>query len=60
MRLRQHQRDDRRLPRYVDEAGQTMVEYGLVLMALALAALGAYQAFGAGLVGLVNNVTAVW
>lgn len=60
MKLLQHQPGDGPLPRYGDETGQTMVEYGLVLMAVALAALGAYQAFGTGVVGLVNSVTAVW
>ena len=35
-----------RLPRWEDERGQTMVEYGFVLVAVALVAIGAFQAFG--------------
>lgn len=60
MKIQRHQIRDSRLPPYEDEVGQTMVEYGLVLVAVALATLGAYQAFGAGVASLVNNVTAVW
>lgn len=60
MTVQQHQAKDGRLPQSWEEAGQTMVEYGLVLMTVALIALGGYQVFGAGVADLVNNVTAVW
>ena len=46
-----------RLPRYGEETGQTMVEYGFVLVSVALAALVAYQAFGGRVSDLVNTIT---
>ena len=49
---------DEQLPRYEGELGQTMVEYGFVLVAVALVALAAYQAFGGRVGALVNTV--VW
>ena len=39
------------------EEGQTMVEYGFVLVAVALVAITAYQAFGGRVSDLVNTVT---
>lgn len=39
------------------EEGQTMVEYGLVLVAVALAALLAYQALGTRLTNFITNIT---
>lgn len=39
------------------EEGQTMVEYGLVLVAVALAALAAYSALGSRLVSFITNIT---
>ena len=38
------------------EDGQTMVEYGLVLVAVAIAALVAYKALGTRVGGFVNNI----
>lgn len=60
MKIQQHRIQDRQLPPCGDESGQTMVEYGFVVLAVALAVIGAYQAFGAGVGSLVTNVTAVW
>ncbi len=48
---------DERLPRYEGELGQTMVEYGMVLVAIALTAVAAFQAFGGRVGDLVNTVT---
>ena len=39
------------------EEGQTMVEYGLVLVAVALVALVAYEALGARVSTFVNSIT---
>jgi len=39
------------------EDGQTMVEYGLVLVAVALVALVAYNALGARVSTFVNTIT---
>jgi Flp pilus assembly pilin Flp len=39
------------------DEGQTMVEYGLVLVAVALAALAAYSALGGRLVSFITNIT---
>jgi Flp pilus assembly pilin Flp len=39
------------------EEGQTMVEYGLVLVAVALVALVAYNALGARVSTFVNTIT---
>ena len=40
------------------EDGQTMVEYGLVLVAVALAAFAAYGLLGNALVTFIGNITA--
>lgn len=48
---------DARFPRWEREAGQTMVEYGFVLVAIALVAITAYQAFGGRVSDLVNTVS---
>lgn len=45
-----------RFPRWDHDAGQTMVEYGFVLVAVALVAIGAFQAFGGRVSDLVNTV----
>lgn len=47
---------DTRFPRWEREDGQTMVEYGFVLVAVALVAIGAFQAFGGRVSDLVNTV----
>lgn len=47
---------DARFPRWEREDGQTMVEYGFVLVAVALVAIGAFQAFGGRVSDLVNTV----
>jgi len=47
---------DARFPRWEMDPGQTMVEYGLVLVAIALAAISAYQVFGGKVSALVNTV----
>jgi Flp pilus assembly pilin Flp len=47
---------DEQISRCERELGQTMVEYGFVLVAVALAALVAYQAFGDRVSALVNTV----
>jgi Flp pilus assembly pilin Flp len=54
----QHRRGaaDEQISRCESEAGQTMVEYGFVVVAVALAALAAYQAFGDRVSALVNTV----
>ena len=39
------------------EEGQTMVEYGLVLVAVALVALVAYEALGARVSTFVSSIT---
>lgn len=39
------------------EDGQTMVEYGLVLVAVALAAFAAYGLLGDALVTFIGNIT---
>jgi Flp pilus assembly pilin Flp len=39
------------------EEGQTMVEYGLVLVAVAIAALVAYKALGGRVGTFINNIT---
>ena len=39
------------------DEGQTMVEYGLVLVAVALVALVAYEALGAGVTTFINGIT---
>jgi Flp pilus assembly pilin Flp len=39
------------------EDGQTMVEYGLVLVAVAIAALVAYKALGGRVSTFINNIT---
>jgi Flp pilus assembly pilin Flp len=49
---------DQRLPQCDGEAGQTMVEYGFVLVGVALVAVAGYQAFGGRVGALVNTV--VW
>ncbi len=55
-----HPADDReadpRFPRWEREEGQTMVEYGFVLVAVALVAIAAFQAFGGRVSALVNTV----
>ncbi|MBT5775285.1 MAG: hypothetical protein HOH95_13020 [Dehalococcoidia bacterium] len=48
---------DERLSHYGGDSGQTMVEYGLVLVAIALTAVAAFQAFGGRVSDLVNTVT---
>ena len=40
------------------EEGQTMVEYGLVLVAVALVAYVAFTALGSGLSTFIGNITA--
>ena len=57
MKVQAIQQIDPLLPQYREEAGQTMVEYGLVLASVALAAVAAYQAFGSRVSDLVNTVT---
>jgi|APSaa5957512535_1039671.scaffolds.fasta_scaffold232183_1 Flp pilus assembly pilin Flp len=39
------------------EDGQTMVEYGLVLVAVAIAALAAYSFLGDNLTTLINSIS---
>jgi Flp pilus assembly pilin Flp len=39
------------------EDGQTMVEYGLVLVAVALVAYVAFTALGGRLTGMIGNIT---
>jgi pilus assembly protein Flp/PilA len=39
-----------------EEAGQGMVEYGLILALVAVAAIGAWQALGGGLDGMLGKV----
>ena len=46
----------RRLPRWEDDDGQTMVEYGFVVMAVALLAIAAFQAFGGRVSAMVNTI----
>ncbi len=48
----------RRLPRWENDDGQTMVEYGFVMVAVALVAIAAYQAFGGRVGAMINTV--VW
>lgn len=57
MNEHRHCHSDQRLPAYGDEAGQTMVEYGFVLIAVALAVTVGYQLFGGRVSDLVNTVT---
>jgi Flp pilus assembly pilin Flp len=47
---------DARFSRWEREEGQTMVEYGFVLVAVALVAIAAYTAFGGRVADLVNTV----
>ena len=47
---------DARFPRWEHESGQTMVEYGFVLVAVALVAIVAFQAFGGRVSAMVNTV----
>ena len=47
---------DTRFSRWQAECGQTMVEYGFVLVAIAVAAIAAYQVFGGRVSDLVNTV----
>jgi Flp pilus assembly pilin Flp len=47
---------DARFSRWQAESGQTMVEYGFVLIAIAVAALTAFQVFGGRVSDLVNTV----
>lgn len=50
-------RFDPRFTRWEREDGQTMVEYGFVLVTVALLALAAFQLFGGRVSDLVNTVT---
>jgi Flp pilus assembly pilin Flp len=45
-----------RLPHWEAESGQTMVEYGFVVMAVALIAIAAFQAFGGRVSAMVNTI----
>ena len=47
---------DSRFSRWEPDGGQTMVEYGFVLVAVALVAIVAFQAFGARVSALVDTV----
>lgn len=47
---------DSRLSRLDHDAGQTMVEYGFVLVAVALVAIAAFQAFGGRVSALVDTI----
>ncbi|MCX7970607.1 MAG: Flp family type IVb pilin [Negativicutes bacterium] len=38
--------------------GQGMVEYGLIVATIAVAAVVAFQAMGSGLVGVLESITA--
>lgn len=49
---------DPRFSRWEQERGQTMVEYGFLLVAVALVAIAAYQAFGTRVAAMVDTV--VW
>lgn len=51
-----NQDTDSRLSRLDHDSGQTMVEYGFVLVAVALVAIAAFQAFGGRVSDLVNTV----
>ena len=57
MNIERHDGEHELLPQCDGEAGQTMVEYGFVVVAVALAALTAYQLFGGRVNDLVNTVT---
>jgi Flp pilus assembly pilin Flp len=46
-----------RFSRLERDDGQTMVEYGFVLVTIALVAITAYQLFGGRVSDLVNTVT---
>ncbi len=47
---------DTRFSQWERDEGQTMVEYGFVLVAVALVAIGAFQLFGGRVSALVNTV----
>ncbi len=43
----------------LDETGQTLVEYALILALVALALVGTLQAFGGGVTGLYGTIQVV-
>jgi len=54
--MKDETQSDTRFSQWKRDEGQTMVEYGFVLVAVALVAIGAFQAFGGRVSDLVNTV----
>ena len=47
---------DRLRARLSREEGQGMVEYGLIVAAIAVVCIGAFQLLGGNIVGLINGI----